>query len=144
MKLVQVSTIAGSSESRVIVRMTETEVLGLLVRPLRLTFTSVEFFCFGPFGPAGSTGAAGSWTAVLTVAAADAGAAVVVAAFAAPGSTKIDSTKPANSEAISVSVREPALTKLVRKRHPAPGARSVGRGSSRPARRSRRPEPPCG
>src|SRR6476661_4247092 len=80
-KLVQVSTIAGSSESRVIVRMTETEVLGLFVRPLSLTFTSVEFFCFGPLGPAGSTGAAGSWTAVLTVAAADAGAAVVVAAF---------------------------------------------------------------
>src|SRR3954467_15234597 len=66
-KLVQVSTMAGSSESRVIVRMTDTDELGLSVRPLSLTLTSLESrFCLGPFGPAGSAGAAGSWAVVRT------------------------------------------------------------------------------
>src|SRR6059036_1637840 len=66
-KLVQVSTIAGSSESRVIVKMTDTEELGLSVRPLRLTLTSVESpLPFGPRGPAGSVGAAGCWAGVRT------------------------------------------------------------------------------
>src|ERR1700741_5261788 len=55
-KLVQVSRIAGSSESRVIAMITVTDVLGLWVRPdrSRVTFVSVLLpVPAGPFGPVG-------------------------------------------------------------------------------------------
>src|SRR5689334_5157782 len=90
-KLVQVSRIAGSSESSVIAMITVTEVLGLLVRPDRSTVTLVSVplpVPAGPFGPDGPGAAVGlgSTPGARTLAALDGVLGAVVGAAVGVGS----------------------------------------------------------
>ncbi len=162
-KLVQVSRIAGTSESRVSPSSARIGVLGFLVRSLICTVTSPSVDVpvprgpvgpLGPFGvavlvwPVGSvgSGAAGSTTAptvptlVVVVAA---GTAVAGAATAWPGTASAISTpsSPATSQSEGRS-RGSACRREVTRRPPGgcawsrpttPGARCRSRGPSRPA-----------